>query len=165
MKKYIFTAVIIMLLSGCASMRRDIDDERIGNVKPEPKKESPISIEKKIKQLEVLNDWFSYPVARSKIQRTGNPIRQPYSRGGIYFELYYDPEELKRYDYYDHKLHVDYKWKLDEFYGTWEKTEFSKSIREGLLYINPAYKAAIYYYPGQQGAFDVFRIRIKHTEE
>jgi len=161
MKKYILTAVIMMLLSGCASMRRDIDNERIGNVKPEPKKESPITIEKKIKQLERLNDWFSYPVARSKIQKTGGPIRQAYSRGGIYFELYYDENELKNYYFYDQKLHVDLGWVQNQKTAIWERTEKSKTIREGLLYINPANKVGMYYYPGQDGLFDVFKLRIK----
>ena len=164
MKKYILAVVIIMALSGCASIKKDRDKDIIGKT-TEQKKEPDIAIEKKIRILERLNDWFSYPVAKNKVQRTGNPIRQPYSRGGIYFELYFDPEELRNYDYFDHKLHVDYGWKQDEIYGNWERTETSKTIREGLLYINPAYKIGMYYYPGQEGAFDVFKVRIKSDSD
>jgi hypothetical protein len=165
MKKYILTAIIILLVSGCTSMKKDMDNEKIGKVNTEQKREMDVTTEKKIKQLETLNDWFSYPVAQNKIQRSGNPIIQPYSRGGIYFEVYFDPEKLKDYDYYDHKLHVDLKWKLDELNGTWERTANSKTIREGLLYINPAYKVGMYYYPGQDGAFDVFKVRIKFDSD
>jgi len=165
MKKHILITIIILLVSGCASMKKDIDNEKIGKVNTEQKKEMDITTEKKIKQLEGLNDWFSYPVAQNKIQKSGNPIIQPYSRGGIYFEVYYDPEKLKDYDYYDHKLHADFKWKQNEFDGTWERTENSKTIREGLLYINPAYKTAMYYYRGGEGTFDVFKVHIKYTEE
>ena len=165
MNKYFLIAIIILLVSGCSSMKKDMDNEQIGKVNEEQKKEIDVTVERKIRQLERLNDWFSYPVARNKIQRSGNSIKQPYSRGSIYFELYYDPEELKHYDYYDHKLHIDYAWKRDEIYGTWERTENSKTIREGLLYINPAYKAALYYYPGQDGAFDVFKVRIKSDSD
>jgi len=163
MKKYLLTAIIITLLSGCASMRKDRDKEMIGKVDTKPQKETEQSLEKKISQLEKLNDWFSYPVAQNKVQKTGSPIIQPYSRGGIYFEIYYDEKELKNYDYYDHKLHVDYAWKIDETDGTWVKMENSKSIHEGLLYINPAYKVAMYYYRGENGAFDVFKVNIKYT--
>jgi len=160
MRKYLLTAVVMTLLSGCASMIKDINSERIGNVKAEPKKESPITIEKKIKQLERLNDWFSYPVARNKIQKSGNPIVQPYSQDGISFEMYFDENELKNYEYYDRKIHTDFAWKKGAD-GSWEKTGNSKRLQEGLLYINPAYKIAMYYYPGQEGAFDVFKVRIK----
>ncbi|MDR2922414.1 MAG: lipoprotein [Treponema sp.] len=169
MKKHILTAVIIILLSGCTSMKKDIDSAKLGKVDTEQKKEKemadPASIDKKIGELERLNDWFSYPLAQNKIQKTGSPVIQPYSQGGIYFEVYYDENELKNYDYYDRKIHVDFAWKLDPVDKVWEKTASSKPIQEGLLYINPAYKVAIYYYLRQEGAFDVFKVRIMKPQQ
>jgi len=161
MKKYMLIAVIMTLLSGCASTQKAKANEPAEKADTEQKKEADPAIEKKIRQLERLNDWFSYPLAQNKMQKTGKPIIQPYSRGGIYFEVYYDAEELKNYDYYDRKLHTDYGWKKNEIDGDWERTANSRTIQEGLLYINPASKAAIYYYKGGDGTFDVFKVRIK----
>jgi hypothetical protein len=160
MKTLMLTAVIMMTLSGCKSLRKDIDSAKMGNAKAEPPKKAELSVENKVAELERLNDWFSYPVARNKMQKSGSPIVQPYSQGSIYFEVYYDENELKNYEYYDRKLHTDFAWKKGAD-GTWEKTANSKKIQEGLLYINPAYKVAMYYYPGQDGAFDVFKVVIK----
>jgi len=164
MKIPVLIVVIVILFSGCASMRKDINSEIMGKTAPEPKKGPDPLMEKKISELEKLNDWFSYPMARSKVQKAGSPIIQPYSREGIYFEVYYDESELKNYAFYDRKLHTDYAWKLNETDNTWEKTGASKPIREGLLYINPAYKTAMYYYPGQGGTFDVFKVRMKYPQ-
>jgi len=166
MKKNILTVIILLLLSGCTSMRKDIDKERIGKTPPEPAKmkETGQSMEEKISALERLNEWFSYPMARSKVQKGGTTITQPYSKEGIYFEVYYDENELKNYAFYDRKLHTDYAWKVNVANNTYEKTAASKPIQEGLLYINPAYKTAIYYYPGQGGEFDVFKVRIKYPQ-
>jgi len=164
MKLPVLTVVILVLLSGCSSMRKDINNEIIGKTAPEPQKGPDPKLEKKISELEKLNDWFSYPMARNKVQKGGNPIIQPYSRDGVYFEIYYDESEKKNYAYYDRKLHTDYAWKKNIEDDTWEETGASKPIKEGLLYINPAYKTAMYYYPGQEGAFDVFKVRMKYPQ-
>ena len=163
MKTFMLITLIMMTLSGCKSLRKDIDSAKMGNAKvvePPKKTESSVSVESKVAELERLNDWFSYPVARNKVQKSGSPIVQPYSQGSIYFEVYYDENELKNYEYYDRKLHIDFAWKKGAD-GSWEKTANSKKVQEGLLYINPAYKIAMYYYPGQDGAFDVFKVNIK----
>jgi len=161
MKKYILIAVIMTLLSGCASTQKAKNNKTAKKADTEQKKETDPAIERKIRLLDRLNDWYSYPVAQNKIQKSGKPLIQPYSRGGIYFEIYYDADELKNYDYYDRKLHVDYGWKRNGTDGTWEMTANSKPIQEGLLYINPANKTAIYYYKEGDGSFDVFKVRIK----
>jgi len=151
MKIYMLPIVIIMLFSGCMSMKRDINSEKLANDKPGQKKEviDP-QIDQKIAALEYLNDWFSYPVAQNRVQKTG-AFSQPYSRGGIYFEMYYDEKEVKNYAYYDYKLRGDLGRR-------------GQSVKEGILYINPADKAAIYYYPKKEGEFDVLKVRIKKVE-
>jgi hypothetical protein len=108
-------------------------------------------LDQKIAALNELNDWFSYPVAQNRVQKTGATIVQPYSRGGIFFEMYYDESEIKNYGYYDRKLRGDLQRK-------------GQVVKEGILYINPADKAAIYYYPRKEGEFDVFKVRIKKME-
>jgi len=148
MKKIMLAVVIMVLFSGCASMRKDVNNKTTEKTAPEPKKQADPSIEKKMSELENLNDWFSYPVAQSKILKYGNPIIQPYLREGIYFEMYYDEEQLKNYPYFDHKLKGDIGRK-------------GQTVKEGFLYINPADKAALYYYPRKEGEFDVFKVRIK----
>jgi len=155
MKIPVLTVVIVILLSGCTSMRNDIDKERIGNTPPpevKAKKESNQEIEEKISALERLNDWFSYPIAQNRVQKSGNTLKQEYSRGGIYFEMYYDENERKNYAYFDRKLRGDINRK-------------GQSIKEGILYINPADKAAVYYYPNKEGEFDVFKVNIKYPQE
>jgi len=147
MKIPMLAIVIILLLSGCASNQKNINSEK--PAKTEPKKEDP-QLDQTIATLEQLNDWFIYPVAQNKIQKTGSTIRQEYSRSGIYFEMYYDENEVKNYAYYDRKLRGDLQRK-------------GQSVREGLLYINPADKAALYYYPRKDGEFDVFKVRIKKS--
>jgi hypothetical protein len=148
MKIYLLTIVIILLLSGCKSMQKDIDKEKLGKDKTEQKKEVDPQLDQKIAALDQLNDWFSYPVAQNRVQKGGNPIIVPYSRGSIYFEIYYDENEVKNYGYFDRKLRGDIKRK-------------GQDVKEGLLYINPADKAALYYYPRKDGEFDVFKVRIK----
>jgi len=155
MKKTVFTVVIILLFAGCTSIRKDIDKERIGKAPPpeaKAKKESNQEMEKKISELEQLNDWFSYPMAQNRVQKSGGGLRQEYSRGGIYFEMYYDENELKNYAYYDRKLRGDIGRK-------------GQSVKEGILYINPADKVAVYYYPNKEGEFDVFKVNIKYQQE
>jgi len=148
MRIHLLAIILILLFSGCASIRQDLDSEKLGKEKTEPKKEIDPQLDQKIAALEQLNDWFSYPVAQNRVQKTGNTLRQEYSRGGIYFEMYYDENELKNYAYYDRKLRGDIGRK-------------GQSIREGVLYINPADKVALYYYPRKEGEFDVFKVRIK----
>jgi hypothetical protein len=148
MKKPMLTIVIILLLSGCTSIRNDIDSEKIGKDKPVPKKETDPQLDQKIAALEQLNDWFSYPVAQNRVQKSGASIIVPYSRGSIYFEMYYDENELKNYAYFDRKLNGDIKRK-------------GQTVQEGFLYINPADKIALYYYPRKDGEFDVFKVRIQ----
>jgi uncharacterized protein YceK len=147
MKIHLLTIVIILSLSGCASTQKDTNNEKD---KTEQKKETSSQADQTIAQLEQLNEWFSYPVAQNKIQKTGNAIRQDYSRGGVYFEMYYDENEVKNYAYFDRKLRGDLQRK-------------GQTVREGLLYINPADKAAIYYYPRKDGEIDVFKLRIKKS--
>jgi len=140
----LLTIVIIILLSGCASNQKDINSG-----KTEPPKEDP-RVDQQIAALEQLNDWFSYPMAQNRVQKTGGAITQPYLRGSIYFEIYYDENEVKNYAYYDRKLRGDLQRK-------------GQSVIEGILYLNPADKAALYYYPRKDGEFDVFKVRVKKT--
>jgi hypothetical protein len=150
MKIYMLPIVIIMLFSGCASMKKDMNKDKLGNKKAEQIKEDP-QLEQKIAALNELNDWFSYPVAQNRVQKTGATITLPYSRGGIFFEIYYDENEVKNYAYYDRKLRGDLQRK-------------GQAVKEGMLYINPADKASVYYYPRKDGEFDVFKVRIKKME-
>jgi len=129
-------------------MQKDIDREKLGKDKTEQKKEVDPQLEQKIAALNQLNEWFSYPVAQNRVQRSEVTIRQEYSRSGIYFEIYYDENELKNYPYYDRLLRGDLKRR-------------NQPLREGIFYLNPAAKVAIYYYPRKDGEFDVFKVRIK----
>jgi len=151
MKKIMLAVVIVILFSGCTTTRKDVNNKTTDKTAPEPKKGPDPSIEKNISELEKLNEWFSYPVAHSKIQKYGNPIIQPYLREGIYFEIYYDESELKNYAFFDGKLRGDLKRK-------------GRTVQEKFLYINPADKRALYYYPGREGAFDVFKVNIKFQQ-
>jgi len=150
MKIQLLTIVIVLLLSGCKSIQKDINTEKLGKDKTEQKKEVDPQLDQKIAALEQLNDWFSYPVAQNRVQKSGSTIKQEYSRGGIYFEMYYDENEVKNYAYFDRKLRGDLQRK-------------GQTVKEGLLYINPADKAALYYYPRKDGEFDVFKVRIKKS--
>jgi len=151
MKIYMLPIVIIILFSSCMSLKKDINSGKLAKDKPEPKKEAvDPEIDQKLAALERLNDWFSYPVAQNRVQKTGT-FSQPYSRGGIYFEMYYDEKEVKNYAYYDYKLRGDLGRK-------------GQSVKEGILYLNPADKAAVYYYPKKEGEFDVLKVRIKKME-
>jgi len=148
MKIYMIPLVILILFSSCKSIQKDIDKGKLEKDKVEQKKEVDPKLDQKIAALDQLNDWFSYPVARNKVNRGGNKIIIPYSRGSIYFEIYWDEGQLMNYRYYDRKLKGDIGRK-------------GHAIQEGLLYINPADKAALYYYPHQDGEFDVFKVQIK----
>jgi hypothetical protein len=161
MKIHILAIAIIILLSGCASIKKDLEKERLGNEKIAKKKERDArEEERKITELSRLSDWFSYRYAFNKVQRM-SPFTQPYSFGNIYFEMYYDENEIKTPDYYDIRLHVDLKWVQNPRTAEWEMTEKGQPIHEGVLYINPALKIAVYYYPRRDGEFDVFKVRIK----
>jgi len=161
MKIYTLAIVIILLFSGCALNKKNVIDDKSANEKEVPKTDP--QIDRKIVELGRLNDWFSYIVARNKVQKT-LAFTQPYFRSGIYFEMYYDEEQLKNYYYYDQKLHVDLGWVQNQRTALWERTEKSKPINEGVLYLNPATKVALYYYPNKDGEFDVFLVRIKKVE-
>jgi len=161
MKIHLLAIVIILLFSGCALNKKNVKDDKSAKEKAAPKIDP--QIDRKIVELGRLNDWFSYIVARNKVQKS-LAFTQPYFRSGIYFEMYYDEEELKNYYYYDQKLHVDLGWVQNQRTALWEKTAKSKPINEGVLYINPATKVALYYYPNKDGEFDVFLVRIKKVE-
>jgi len=152
MKIHLLAIVLIIFLTGCKSIQNDINKQKLGTDKTEQKKVVDPQLDQKIAALEQLNDWFSYPYAQNKIQKTGNTIRQEYSRGGIYFEMYFDENEVKNYGYYDNKLRGDLQRK-------------GQTVKEGLLYINPAEHngTALYYYPRKDGEFDVFKVRIKKS--
>jgi hypothetical protein len=151
MKIHLLTIVIIILLSGCASIRNDINSEKLAKDKVEAVKKPDPKLDQKIAELEQLNEWFAYPMAQNRLQKTGSPIKQPYSRGGIYFEIYFDESEVKNYIYYDLKLRDDIQRR-------------GQHVKEQILYINPALKVSIYYYPRRDGEFDVFKVRIKKEE-
>ena len=161
MKIHILAIAIIILLSGCASIKKDLEKERLGNEQIAKKKERDAQAEQdKIAYLSRLSDWFSYVYPYTRVQKL-TPFTQPYSFGNIYFEMYYNENEMKTPDYYDIRLHVDLKWVQNQRTAVWEKTEKSQPINDGVLYINPAMKIAIYYYPRKDGEFDVFKVRIK----
>jgi len=148
MRIYLLPIILIIFLSGCASIKKDIDSEKLGQEKTEPKKVVDPQLDQKIAALNELNEWFSYPMAQNRIQKGSNTIKQEYSRGGIYFEMYYDENEMKNYPFYDRLLRGDLSRK-------------KLTVLEGILYINPAVKIALYYYPRKEGEFDVFKVRIK----
>jgi len=162
MKIYILAITIILLFSGCASIKKDLEKERLGNEKAEKKRERDArEEERKIAELSRLSDWFSFPYAFNKVQKIV-PFIQKYPFGNIYFEMYFDENEVKRYEYYDIRLHIDLGWEQNPRTAEWEKKkEKSEPIRDGVLYINPAMKVAIFYYPRKEGEFDVFKVRIK----
>jgi len=166
MKKYMLPIAILILFSGCASIKKDLEKERLGNEQIAKKKERDAQEEeRKIAYLSKLNDWFSYIYAYNRVQRLV-PFTNPYSFGNIYFEMYYDENEVKNYYYYDQKLHVDLGWVQNQRTALWERTEKSKPVNPGVLYINPAAMLAIYYYPRQEDReFDVFKVRIKSRAE
>ena len=167
MKIHILTIVIILLFSGCASIKKDMDKGKLGNDKTAPKKEvSPEAERRKIAELEGLNEWFNFRYAQNKVQRT-TTFKQPYPFGSIYFEMYYDEAIVKDYLFYDGKIHTDRGWVQNQRTALWEKkADKSEPVQEGVLYINTAYKVAIYYYPRKEDRdFDVFRVRIKSDGE
>jgi hypothetical protein len=139
-------------------MQKDIDKGKTGGQKLQQKTETDAQIDEKIARLEKTNEWFGYPAADSRMQAKGIAFRQPYQQGKIDFEIYHDENEIKNYDYYNGKIHTDFGWVRDG--DGFRPTDRSKPVKEGLLYINPAYKVAIYYFRKGDGTFNVFKVRI-----
>jgi len=163
------SAVILLCVTafiwaaGCVSMQKDIDKGKTGDQKYQRKTETDAQIDAKIARLEKEVDWIGYPVAESKMRAKGMTFRQPYQQGVIDFEIYYDEKELgpATYELYNGNIHKDFGWVRDNTVsGGWKATERSKPIKEGIMYIQPVNKVAIYYFKKGEGTFTMLKVRV-----
>jgi len=164
MKISILTLIFIILLSGCASIKKDIDKDKLGKDKAEQKNEvSPEAEKEKITYLERIGIWCDFRYPQNRVQRNV-PFTQPYPFGTLYFEMSYNDELLKNYDWIDKKVHEDKGWVQSQKTGLWEEKKTGKvePVVKGVLYIHTSNKLAIYYYPRKDDRdYDVFKVEIK----
>jgi hypothetical protein len=164
MKIRILALIIVILFSGCASIKKDIDKDKLAKDKADKKNEVSAEAEKeKIAYLERIGIWCDFRYPQNRVQRNV-PFTQPYPFGTLYFEMSYDDELVKNYDWIDKKVHEDKGWVQSQKTGLWEEKKTGKvePVQPGVLYIHTSRKLAIYYYPRRDDRdYDVFKVDIK----
>jgi len=164
MKIHILTLIVLILLSNCASIKKDIDKDKLKKDKADQKNEVSYEAEKeKIAYLERIGIWCDFRYPQNRVQRNV-PFTQPYPFGSLYFEMSYDEELVKIYHSVDEKVHTDRGWVQNQKTGLWEEKKTGKvePVQTGVLYIHTSRKIAIYYYPRKDDRdYDVFKVEIK----
>jgi len=109
---------------------------------------------------ENINQWLIFTIPPSRINYTGEVIMRSTPRAdGARLLVFFEPALTDDAYFYYEILLRDFGWWRQEG-GRWIGDSWSREVERGVMYVNPARRVALYFFPGRDTEFQIFRVRI-----